>query len=358
MVVGALLCYVLGGVLGRLLDRQQGRAVGRLVKVPPGELFAGTLVGTAGLLLGVALTLPLLAVFHSSVVYPIVTLVGWVFAWFGFRLGVVKGRQVTVAAGLSRILAPPTEPPPHLALLVDTSALLDRAILVLGQSGLLVGGLVLPRSVVDEAQTLAAAPDPATSRRAHRGLEAIEALREEGVTVHVADEELPEIADPTLRLVEMARRLGLRLATTSAATVDLATERGVAVTDLRRLADQLLADHPAGERLTVDLVKPGTQGRQAVGYLPDGDMVVVADADHLVGELQVPVEVLSTRRTQQGMLVFARLSRKAAGPRADGAGSGAMADGIGGDGLDGEGGEPPEAEQGAVRAGGPPARRR
>jgi len=58
----------------------------------------------------------------------------------------------------------------------------------------------------------------------------------------------------------------------------------------------------------IALVKEGRQPRQAIGYLPDGDMVVVNDAIHLVGTDQVAVEVLSTRPTNQGVLVFARLA--------------------------------------------------
>ncbi len=68
------------------------------------------------------------------------------------------------------------------------------------------------------------------------------------------------------------------------------------------------ARSPPGERLDVDLISSGRQARQAVGYLPEGDMVVVNDAAHLVGRLNVPVVVASTRQTSQGLLVFAHLA--------------------------------------------------
>ena len=54
-----------------------------------------------------------------------------------------------------------------------------------------------------------------SSRGPAGGLEAIEVLRELGVPVHVAENELPEIDDLNERLVEIARRLGLRLVTCS-----------------------------------------------------------------------------------------------------------------------------------------------
>jgi uncharacterized protein YacL len=307
MILGALIAYVLGGVVGRALEREQDRAVRQFSNIPPGELFAGTLTGIAGLLLGVALCLPLLFLVHSPLTYPTATAVAWVSGWAGFRIGAAKGRQVVAAAGLTRILAPPTQPPPGYAVLMDTSAVMDRTVLVLGLSGFFVGGIVIPRFIIDQVQTMAAGPDPAASRRAQRGLEGIEALREAGVAVHVAKDELPEIDNMNDRLLEMTRRLGLRLMTCSGTLFDAATARGLPVTDLRRMADNLAPDIPPGERFNIDLEKVGNQPRQAVGFLPDGDMVVVNDASHLVGESGVPVEVLSTRKTNQGLLVFAKL---------------------------------------------------
>ena len=96
----------------------------------------------------------------------------------GCVLGVVKGRDIIRAAGMSRLARPGREPPPTGdAALVDTSAVMDRYLLVLGRAGLLEVGLVLPRFVVDEVRTLAESPDPVTSRRATTWLEAVETLR-------------------------------------------------------------------------------------------------------------------------------------------------------------------------------------
>ncbi|MGP8060325.1 MAG: hypothetical protein ACLP9C_11905 [Acidimicrobiales bacterium] len=328
-ILGALVGYVLGGVLGRFLERRQIRAVDRFTRVSPGEFFAGTLTGIAGLLLAVALCLPLLAFVHSAFVYPITAAVAWVVAFAAFRIGAAKGRQVVAAVGLSRILAPPTEPPPGYALMVDTSAVMDRSLLVLGRSGLLVGGLVIPRFVVDQVQTLAAGPDPVSSRRARRGLESLEVLRESGVTVHLAENELPEVDDLNERLLEMARRLGLRLATCSNQLFESARRRDLPVIDLRKIGENMTLDFAPGERLVVDLVKEGNQARQAVGYLPDGDMVVVNSAAHLIGREDIVVEVLSTRKTNQGLLVFARVADLAGNDRhreVAGPGSGAQID--------------------------------
>ena len=308
LVLGALIGYVVGGIAGRLLRNEGDRAAERVSRFPPGELFAGTLTGIAGFLLGTALSVPLLVLVHSPVTWPVAAALAWAFTWVGFQVGTSKGRQVVAAAGLGRILAPPAEPPPGYALLVDTSAAMTPYLLVLGRYGLLVGGLVVPRFVIDQLQTMAAGPDPVSSRRARRGLERLEVLRDLRVPVHVAENELPEVDDLTDRLVEVARRLGLRLVTCSGQVKEAAKRRGVAVTDLRPLANDLTPDHMPGEQLVIDLTKEGNLPRQAAGYLADGDLVVVNDAAHLIGREHVVVEVLSTRRTNQGLLVFAKLA--------------------------------------------------
>ena len=104
-----------------------------------------------------------------------------------------------------------------------------------------------------------------------------------GVPVHIAPDEVPEVDDPTIKLLTVARRLGLRIGTCSSAVVDEADRWELAVVDLRGVAQALTPDHLPGERLRIDLIKEGRQPRQAIGYLPDGDMVVVNDATHLIG---------------------------------------------------------------------------
>jgi len=307
ITLGALFSYLLGGVIGRLLDRGLRGAVGQLRSMPASEVFAGSVVGTTGLLLGLVAGLPVIALVHSSIDYPLVAAFAWVLCVAGIRIGVTKGQEIVRAAGMSHLLDRPAEPPPGTALVVDTSAVMDRYLMVLGRSGLLAGGIVLPRFVLDEVRTLSESPDPVASRRARRGLESIEALRAGGVAVWISDDEVPQFDDTAHRVIALAHRLHVRLATCSVEVADRAEAEEVDIVDFRRLATELSPDHPPGEHLVIDLVKEGRQARQAVGYLPEGDMVVVNDAVHLVGRTDIEVVVSSARQTTQGLLVFAHL---------------------------------------------------
>ena len=308
LLIGAAVSYVVGGVVGRILDKGLQRGVRLFRNSPPGEIFAATIISTSGMILGLILGVALVALLRSAYAFVITAGLVWVLAAFGWRLGMVKGRQIVAAAGLSRILGPPPKPLPGQALLVDASAVIDRFLLVLGRNGLLPGGLVVPQFVVDSVTVMAESPDPVSARRARRGLQSLAALRELGVSVDVAQDEVPEVDDPTTKLLTVARRTGLRIGTCSTTVVAAAADWDLAVVNLHTVTTELSPDHVPGERMAVALVKEGRQARQAVGFTADGDMVVVNDALHLIDEGPVDVTVLSTRPTSQGVMVFAKLA--------------------------------------------------
>ena len=144
LLIGAAISYVIGGVVGRILDKGLQRAVFLFRKSPPGEIFAASIISTSGMILGLILGMALVAVVRSAYAFVVTAGIVWVLAAFGWRIGTVKGRQIVAAAGLSRILSPATKPLPGQALLVDASAVMDRFLLILGRNGLLPGGLVVP----------------------------------------------------------------------------------------------------------------------------------------------------------------------------------------------------------------------
>ncbi|MGO9197063.1 MAG: hypothetical protein ACLQK4_08025 [Acidimicrobiales bacterium] len=304
--IGVLVGYVAGGIAGRLIDRGVLRADRSLVDIPAPELLAGAFLGGLGFLVGVVLCLPLFIFFRREYDYPIAAAVAWVIGAVGLKVGMTNGRRIAEAAKITRKLDP-LQAAPEGSVLVDTSAVMDRAFLVLGRAGLLGREILLPEPVADELRTLSESPDPVSSRRARRSLQAIEAVRDAGIMISVVPGDFPQTAMTEEKVLQLARQLGVRLFTCSTDVARQQAGMDVPIVDLRSLVADLSPDHVPGERLSVDLVKPGRQLHQAVGYLPDGDMVVVNDADDLIGQDGVDVVVLSTRPTAQGLLVFARV---------------------------------------------------
>ncbi|MGH9298090.1 MAG: hypothetical protein ACRDZP_08970, partial [Acidimicrobiales bacterium] len=244
--VGVLIGYVAGGALGRLLDRGVKGADRSLVEVPAPELLAGAFLGGLGLLVGVVLCIPLFVFSRQDWNYPVAAGVAWVVGALGMKLGMSNGRQLAEAARITRRLNP-VQQAPEGAVLVDTSAIMDRSFLVLGRAGLLGREILVPEPVVDELATLSDGPDPVSSRRARRALEAIDAVRDAGIVVSVVAGDVPEASMTEEKVVRVAERLGVRLFTCSPDVARQQQRIGLPIIDLRDLCADLLPDHIPGE---------------------------------------------------------------------------------------------------------------
>jgi len=309
--IGVGVGYVLGGVVGRLMNGSMGRATRSLRDVPAPELLSGMLLGAISFLVGAVICIPLFVFVHEAFDFLIAAAVAWVLGTLGLRLGMAKGRQLADSLGVTRRLESMHQDLAPGGDLVDTSAVMDRSFLVMGRLGLFARELLIPEPVADELATLAEGPDPVASRRARRGLEAVDELRSLGVKVTFVQGDLPGAASIEDKVIVLADRLNARVVTCSAELTRRREEAGARVLDLRRLANELSPDHVPGEHLKVDLIRAGRQPQQAIGFLPAGDMVVVNDAEELVGQTDVEIVVLSTRPTNQGLLVFARIADEA-----------------------------------------------
>ena len=134
-----------------------------------------------------------------------------------------------------------------------------------------------------------------------------EALRRAG-TVHlrVLDDEVPERHEVDAKLVALARRLEIRLLTSDVNLQKVAELQDVPVCNLRQVAAELWPSAQPGDVVSVEVVRPGKEAGQGVGYLDDGTMVVVNEGAHLVGSGPQPVEIAASVPTAMGRLLFAR----------------------------------------------------
>ncbi len=190
-------------------------------------------------------------------------------------------------------------------LLADTSVIIDGRVPAMIATGFLTGTLVIPRFVLDELQKLADSRDPGRSEAGKRGLAQVAAIREERqmrVTIH--EDQSSDSGDA--RLVTLARELNARLLTNDENLSKVARLRGLVVLNLRELALALSSELKPGDRLELTLSKAGKDPHQAVGYLPDGTMIVVNHASQRLGDT-VPVVISGALPTSAGRLVFAEL---------------------------------------------------
>lgn len=190
-------------------------------------------------------------------------------------------------------------------LLVDSSALIDGRIVDLARLGMIQSPIVIPRFVVGELQLMADQGDRGRRVRGRRGLDMIGRLqRSAGLDVIIEESKLAALAvDATL--VELAREMQAAIITTDSGLKRVAEIQGVMVINVHDLAAALKPNLAAGDELEVELLRPGEQPGQAVGYLEDGTMVVVEEGAAQIGRIASLV-VQSTLQTSAGRLVFAR----------------------------------------------------
>ena len=188
---------------------------------------------------------------------------------------------------------------------VDTSALIDGRIAAICESKWVGHALMIPRFVLDELQAIADSTDSARKEKGRKGLDVLNRLRQMkhlDVRIHESDVTAAEAVDS--KLVFLARAMKAKLLTMDYNLAKLAEFHEVEWLNISLLAKALNQEVSVGTKVTVELVRPGKDAGQAVGYLPDGSMLVVNGGRSQIGQ-QVCVEVDSVVPSAGGKMVFA-----------------------------------------------------
>jgi uncharacterized protein YacL len=192
-------------------------------------------------------------------------------------------------------------------LLIDSNVIIDGRIPALCTTGFLSSSLVVPRFVLDELQRLADSHDVQKRERGRLALERLQRMQLDpnlSVTIHETEEDSHTPVDT--KLVQVAKMLDARLLTNDSGLCSIARLQNVSVLNLHDLTQALKPQLAAGDQVELALVKEGRDSHQAVGYLPDGTMIVVNHARAQIGKT-VPVVVASALQTSAGRLFFADL---------------------------------------------------
>jgi uncharacterized protein YacL len=194
---------------------------------------------------------------------------------------------------------------PENLLLFDTSAIVDGRVADLIESGFLEGIIVVPRFVLVELHQISDSKDAIKRARGRRGMDMLERIRKNTrneVKIHEGD--FPEETQVDAKLVRLAKALNARLYTNDYNLTKIAGLQSVQCVNMTELAQVLKPVILPGETFNLRIVREGKDKGQGVGYMADGTMVVVNQAQNLVGQ-QIPVHVISLLQTGAGVIIFA-----------------------------------------------------
>lgn len=191
--------------------------------------------------------------------------------------------------------------------IVDTSALIDGRIAAICETRWFGYALLVPRFVLDELQGIADSSDPTRKEKGRKGLEVLNRLRTmKHLDLRVHETDVPDRAAVDSKLVYLAETLKGKLLTTDYNLAKLAEFHHVDWLNITELVKAVNQEISIGARLSVELVRAGKDPNQAIGYLPDGSMLVVNGGKSQIGK-EVRVEVDSVVPSTGGKMVFASL---------------------------------------------------
>jgi uncharacterized protein YacL len=303
VILGASIGFILGGIVGRELQR----AFLFFEDYVRGMSVSDLALGSVGLLTGLVIAL-ILAQPVRSLQPASLALIGQVglyipCAYVGVRIALIKRRDV--ARMFSRGGQSLDDPRGASTKVLDTSAIIDGRFAELMRAGFVEGSVRVPGFVLAELQTLSDSADDLRRARGRRGLDLLAALRSGEHAVDVFSVDYPELADVDSKLVQLARDAKVTIITVDYNLTQVARVQGLQVLNVNDLAAALKPAHLPGETIRIHVAREGKEPDQGVGYLADGTMVVVHNGRSLLGE-EIDVIVTSVLQTAGGRMVFAR----------------------------------------------------
>jgi uncharacterized protein YacL len=312
---GWLVCYV-----GEELDAKRwwGALIGLLLGVLvvlvdmllKGFSLRGLSAITFGLAVGVVIahmiqTSPLFVLGDAQTIYLVRLAIFLVCTYLATVIALRGKDEFNLVIPYVRFVPQEVEIP---LVVVDTSGLIDGRIARVCESGFLTATLVIPRFVLAELQAVADSSDPLKQARGRRGLEVLGELRKvKNLDVRIHESDVVKHDEIAAKLVFLAQSMRAKLLTTDYNLAKMAEFHGVQWLNIHTLSRALRPELVLGESLEVELMKPGKEDGQAVGYLEDGSMVVVTAGRERIGK-RVHVEITSVLPTAGGKMIFARLT--------------------------------------------------
>jgi uncharacterized protein YacL len=279
-----------------------------LETIPIGVLLGGIVGLLLGIMVGVLST------------YPLSMLKGWgnylIMAVFvgsgtlGVKIGTSRAEDLLgLLPGLAK-RTPLTSGDGCETKVLDTSAIIDGRIYDVCQSSFLDGRLVVPTFVIEELQHIADSSDHLRRNKGRRGLELLSKMQKHPqIKIDIIEVDISEEKDVDAKLVKLCKRMQASIITNDFNLNKVSELQGIKVLNINELANAVKMMVYPGENMHISIIKEGKESGQGVGYLEDGTMVVVEDAQADIGR-DLEVVVTSVFQTAAGRMIFTRKSRE------------------------------------------------
>jgi len=298
--------YFLVFLKGRL--RYLQRAIDfKLDNIAIDSLLGGSLGLLLGVIVGGICTYPISLL---QVPFSYLTIVVFIIAaYIGLKLGSRRGGEIMGFLPLIPKTSVEDSPGPAGYKVLDTSAIIDGRIYDVCLSNFIDGPLIVPTFVIEELQHIADSSDSMRRNKGRRGLELLSKMQKHsGIKIDIIEANIPEEKEVDAKLVRLCKQLKASIVTNDYNLNKVSELQGIKVLNINELANAVKVIVYPGEHMQVNIIKEGKENGQGVGYLEDGTMVVVENAQDEIGN-EVEVTVTSVFQTAAGRMIFTRKLR-------------------------------------------------
>ncbi len=193
-------------------------------------------------------------------------------------------------------------------MLLDTSAIIDGRVGEIIKTGFLSGTLIIPQFVIQELQFIADSPDVLKRGRGRKGLELLNQMKKlkaqkDKISVKVVTNDYEKVKKVDDKLIRLAKTMKGSIVTTDYNLNKAAAFQNIRILNVNDLTNAVKTVSLPGEEMEIKVIQEGKEKNQGVGYLDDGTMVVVENAQGMVGQT-VKVSVARVLQTAAGKMIF------------------------------------------------------
>ena len=191
--------------------------------------------------------------------------------------------------------------------ILDSSVIIDGRILELVRTEFLEGPFIIPIFILNQLKSVAENSDLLKRNRGRRGLDIINSLQnEDNIKIIMSETDYPDISDIDTKILKLAEQFHAKVITNDYNLNKLATVMKVSVLNINELSNAIKPVALPGESMTVNIVKPGKEYGQGIGYLEDGTMIVIENGGDYIGKI-MEVTVTTSLQTNAGRMIFTRI---------------------------------------------------